>query len=97
MAGMVVNAELLRNQIGHALTGPERCFVTQFFGTAEQSACQSLAFSGIQQWLASSTARLHQRFLAACFIFLPPPAHRLVGNTQLTPNLAVVQSLAQQR
>lgn len=96
MAGVVVNAKLLRNQIGHPFTRPKRRFVAQFLGTRQQSARQRFALFGVQQWLASGSARLCQSLFAARAVLFAPAAHGLVDDTQFAANLTVIQPFAHQ-
>lgn len=77
MAGVIVNAEVLRNQICYALARPERRLVAEFLGTGEQSAGQHFRLPAVEPRLASGAARLRESPLAAFAEFLAPAAHGL--------------------
>src|SRR5438309_8050137 len=63
VTGVVPDAEFSLDQIGHALAGPERCFIAELFGTGEQFSPQSFGLLGSQPRLAAGMARCARAFL----------------------------------
>ncbi len=91
MAGVVVDLERRLKQMRYAPAGPQRCLVAQRFGPLLEQFRQALKISALQPRLASSTARLLHRLLAALVEFSSPAAHGLTADLELTGNLRVIE------
>ena len=96
MSGVIVDLEVLFNQVGYSLTGPQRCLITQPLGTLMEQLDQT-RFVGIAQTRqAPRSASAPKRDVPALLVFLAPPADGLVTYFYSAADLAVVEALAEQ-
>jgi hypothetical protein len=96
VSGMIIDLEVLLDQMGHPLTRPQRCFVTQAFGTFKEQLDQPCFVGLIQAGQPSRSARPPQSNVTALLVFLPPSADGLVAHLQPTTDLAIVEALVEQ-
>src|ERR1700739_514138 len=82
---MRAHAKFLLDQLGHARTGPERGFIPQRLGSAEQQLLQTLAVFRTQTRLVPRASGFQAGFALRATL-LHPTRYRLVNDFQLTGN-----------
>ena len=93
---MITDLEISLDQVGHALTGPQRGFITQSLGALVEQAGQAGSIGLIQTGKSAGAAGTLKCHVTACLLLLPPAANRLVADLQTTTDCAVVEALVKQ-
>lgn len=79
MSGVIIDLEVLFDQVGYSLTGPQRCLITQTLGTLMEQLDQTRFVGSAQTRQAPSSASAPKRDVPTLLVFLTPPADGLVA------------------
>jgi hypothetical protein len=93
---MITDLEIPLDQVGHALTGPQRSFIAQTLWALREQVDQAGFIGLIQTGKPSRVTSTPQRHITAFLVLPAPPADGLVADLQATTNLAIVEPLAEQ-
>ena len=91
MAGVILDAELVVDQVRHPRTGPKRGFIAQLLWAFQQQFLQAFPIRLSQFRFSARTLGLLQRLPAAGSELLSPATHCLAAHRHAACHLGLVE------